>query len=228
VALHTRRESYDAAYPLTAWLYAIARYRLIDFLRRAKHRTHASLDGVDVGEPDPDYEASDAKRDVATLLDKLPEKQRTAIRMVKLEEKSVKETAEATGLSESDIDPSRPEDADAPHGPGAADVKTDDLINALSRGVEPAERPRWRMRMAITLIAGLVVAAALVAIGLGVRPDIGTARMPIMMKSMFAALAAAVILPIAVQLMKPGRPLGWRIGAVVLFVAICAIATATA
>lgn len=104
-------------------------------------------------------------------------------------------------------------------------MKTDDLINALSRGVEPAERPRWRMKLAITLIAGLVVAALLVAIGLGVRPDIGTARMPIMMKTLFAALAAAIILPIAVQLMKPGRPLGWRIGAVVLFVAICAIAT---
>ena len=103
VALHTRRESYDPTYPLTAWLYAIARYRLIDFLRRAKHRTHATLDGVDVGEPDPEYAASDARRDVAVLLDKLPEKQRTAIRMVKLEEKSVRETAEATGLSESDI-----------------------------------------------------------------------------------------------------------------------------
>jgi len=103
VALHTRRESYDSNYPLTAWLYAIARYRLIDFLRRAKHRAHASLDGIDLGEPDPDYEASDAKRDVAILLDKLPEKQRTAIRLVKLEEKSVREAADQTGLSESDI-----------------------------------------------------------------------------------------------------------------------------
>lgn len=103
VALHTRRDSYDPNYPLTAWMYAIARYRLIDFLRRAKHRAHAPIDGVDPGEPDPEYEASDARRDVATLLDKLPEKQRTAIRMVKLEERSVRETAEATGLSESDI-----------------------------------------------------------------------------------------------------------------------------
>lgn len=103
VALHTRRESYDPNYPLTAWLYAIARYRLIDFLRRAKHRAHAPLDGVDVGEPDPDYDASDARRDVATLLDKLPEKQRTAIRLVKLEERSVREAADQTGLSESDI-----------------------------------------------------------------------------------------------------------------------------
>jgi hypothetical protein len=107
-------------------------------------------------------------------------------------------------------------------------VKTEDLISALSRGVEPAERPRWRMNLAITLLAGLIVAAALVAIGLGVRPDIGTARMPVMMKALFSALAAAVILPVAVQLMKPGRPLGWRIGAVVLFAGVCAIATLVA
>lgn len=104
-------------------------------------------------------------------------------------------------------------------------MKTEDLISALSRGVEPAERPRWRMNLAITLIVGLIVAAALVAIGLGVRPDIGTARMPVMMKALFSAVAAAVILPVAVQLMKPGRPLGWRIGAVVLFAGVCAIAT---
>ena len=103
VALHTRRDTYDPAYPLTAWLYAIARYRLIDFLRRAKHRAHASLDGFDAGAPDPDYDASDARRDVATLLGKLPEKQRMAIRLIKLEEKSVREAAEETGLSESDI-----------------------------------------------------------------------------------------------------------------------------
>jgi hypothetical protein len=104
-------------------------------------------------------------------------------------------------------------------------VKTDDLINALARGVEPAERPAWKRKLLLTVVVGLVVACALVAIGLGVRPDIGAARMPIMMKAMFAALTAAVILPIAVQLMKPGRPLGWRIGAAALFVAACALTT---
>ena len=66
-------------------------------------------------------------------------------------------------------------------------MKTDDLIDALARGVEPAERPRWRRNLAITLLAGLVAAALLVAIWLGVRPDIGAARMPVMMKAMFSA-----------------------------------------
>jgi RNA polymerase sigma-70 factor (ECF subfamily) len=103
VALHTRRDTYDPAYPLTAWMYAIARYRLIDHLRRAKRRTHSSIDGLDLGDADPQYEASDARRDIAVLLDKLPEKQRTAIRLVKLEERSVREASSLTGLSESDI-----------------------------------------------------------------------------------------------------------------------------
>jgi hypothetical protein len=107
-------------------------------------------------------------------------------------------------------------------------VKTDDLIDALARGVEPAEKPRWRRNLLVTLLAGLVVAAILVAIGLGVRPDIGAARMPIMMKAMFAAMCAAVVLPLAVQLMKPGRPLGWRIGAVLVFAGLCAVATIVA
>lgn len=103
VALHTRRDSYDPAYPLTAWMYAIARYRLIDHLRRARHRNHAALDGLEIGEADPEYAASDAKRDLNAILARLPEKQQTAIRLVKLEEKSVREAAETTGYSESDI-----------------------------------------------------------------------------------------------------------------------------
>jgi RNA polymerase sigma-70 factor (ECF subfamily) len=103
VALHTKRDSYDPAYPLTAWLYAIARYRLIDHLRRAKRRDHASLDDHDIGEPDPEFDASDARRDVNALLERLPDKQRNAIRLVKLEEQSVRDAAAALGLSESDI-----------------------------------------------------------------------------------------------------------------------------
>lgn len=103
IALHTRRDSYDPAYPLTAWLYAIARYRLIDHLRRAKRRDHAPLDDFDIGDADPEFEASDARRDVGALLEQLPDKQRNAIRLVKLEEKSVREAASALGLSESDI-----------------------------------------------------------------------------------------------------------------------------
>jgi RNA polymerase sigma-70 factor (ECF subfamily) len=64
---------------------------------------HNSIDDIDIGDSDPEYEASDARRDVAALLEKLPDKQRAAIRLVKLEEKSVREAADITGYSESDI-----------------------------------------------------------------------------------------------------------------------------
>lgn len=104
IALHTRRASYDPSYPLTAWMYAIARYRLIDFIRRNKRRgVHAALDAVDPGADDAGIEASDASRDVAALLSKLPAKQQQAIRLVKLEERSVREAAALTGYSEPDI-----------------------------------------------------------------------------------------------------------------------------
>jgi hypothetical protein len=102
-------------------------------------------------------------------------------------------------------------------------VKTEQLIALLARGVEPAERPRWMRKLALTLLVGLAAAIALLAIGFGVRPDIGVARMPVMMKAIFAAAAATVMLPLAVGLMRPGRRLGWRIAAVGVFVALAAL-----
>ena len=38
IAIHTKRDSYDPSYPVTAWIYAIARYRMIDHWRRRKRR----------------------------------------------------------------------------------------------------------------------------------------------------------------------------------------------
>ena len=107
-------------------------------------------------------------------------------------------------------------------------MKTDFLIDMLARNVEPAERPHCLRRVALTLVVGLCVGVALLAIWLGVRPDIGAARMPVMFKAMFSAAAAAVVLPLALQLMKPGRPLGWRIGAVLVFVGLCVGVTVVA
>src|ERR1035437_7636344 len=36
MAIHTRRHTYDPAEPLMPWVYAIARYKLIDHLRRTR------------------------------------------------------------------------------------------------------------------------------------------------------------------------------------------------
>lgn len=105
IAIHTKRHTYDQRGPLTAWIYAIARYRLIDHVRRQKRRGIAVPveNAEDALFTETVEDAVDARRDVGQLLETLPEKQRTAIRLTKLEQKSVREAAEITGWSESDI-----------------------------------------------------------------------------------------------------------------------------
>src|ERR1700724_204738 len=36
IAIHTHRHTYDPSQPFTPWIYAIARYKLLDYLRRSK------------------------------------------------------------------------------------------------------------------------------------------------------------------------------------------------
>jgi len=104
IAIHTKRDSYDPSYPVTAWIYAIARYRLIDHWRRRSRRgEQVPIDDAPELFTAATDEASDAKRDVMRLLDMLPQKQRDAIRLVKLEGVSVRDAAAQTGLSESDV-----------------------------------------------------------------------------------------------------------------------------
>ena len=102
-------------------------------------------------------------------------------------------------------------------------MKTDRLIDMLAKGVEPAQKTASRRRVALTAAAGLSVAILIVAIGAGVRPDIRAALTPVLMKAGFAACAAAIVLPMTLQLMRPGRPLGWRILAIGAFVALAAL-----
>lgn len=104
IAIHTRRETYNRAQPLRAWVYAIARYKLIDHFRRTKTMgVSVPVDEVDHLFASVEADVTDWARDVAALLETLPPKQRTAIRLVKLEELSIKEAAARTGMSESDI-----------------------------------------------------------------------------------------------------------------------------
>ncbi len=105
LAVHNQRHTYDPARPVTAWLHAIARYKLIDLLRRRARMDVLtdSLDDVDELLTDSDEPASDARRDLQVLLARLPDKQRLPIIYVKLEAMSVQQAARLTGLSESAV-----------------------------------------------------------------------------------------------------------------------------
>jgi RNA polymerase sigma-70 factor, ECF subfamily len=105
LAVHNQRHTYRSDQPLTAWVHAIARYKLVDMLRARASRealTDPLDDALEVFAKS-DTDAADARRDLGKLLDTLPDKQRLPIVHVKVEGLSVVETAQLTGLSESAI-----------------------------------------------------------------------------------------------------------------------------
>ena len=105
LAVHNARHTYRPDEPLTAWVHAIARYKLIDFFRtRARRESlHQPLDEHDDIFAESDAEPTDARRDIEKLLSHLPDKQRLSILHVKLQGLSVAEAARLTGLSESAV-----------------------------------------------------------------------------------------------------------------------------
>lgn len=105
IAVHNQRHTYDAGQPVTAWAHAIARYKMIDFLRRRSLReaVHEPLEGDEAFLASSDEEAREARRDLAVLLGQLPDRHRLPIVHVKLEGLSVAETAKRTGMSESAV-----------------------------------------------------------------------------------------------------------------------------
>lgn len=105
LAVHLQRGTYDANYPVTAWLLAIARHKLVDLWRRRGRRENLhddvdDLDGLPMVGEQADVHAS---RDLALLLQALPAPQRQAIEFTKLEGLSIAEASNRTGLSESSI-----------------------------------------------------------------------------------------------------------------------------
>ncbi|WP_199236475.1 sigma-70 family RNA polymerase sigma factor [Ramlibacter sp. WS9] len=105
LAMHNQRHTYQSDQPLTAWVHAIARYKMIDLLRAKSVREDLNdpLDDDLAVFAESAIEASDAKRDLGGLLDTLPERQRLPILHVKIEGLSVAETASLTGMSESAV-----------------------------------------------------------------------------------------------------------------------------
>lgn len=105
LAVHNARQTYRVDQPLTAWVFAIARYKLADFFRgRSRHDVfNDSLDDAAELFDEPHLEPAQASRDLGMLLEQLPERQRLPIVHVKLEGLSVAETAQMTGLSKSAV-----------------------------------------------------------------------------------------------------------------------------
>ena len=107
LALHNQRHTYRLAQPLTPWLYAIARYKLVDSLRAHSPRRALELplddETADSAFFEHDTAATEARRDLLKLLEGLPDRYRLPIVRVKLEGRSVAEAALQLKMSESAI-----------------------------------------------------------------------------------------------------------------------------
>ena len=104
LTVHAIRHTYDPRRPFKPWLVAIGRRRIFDRLRgqsriRARevflapeHETFAA--------PEANlYEAEPDARALREAVAQLPDAQRRAVTMLKIEEKSLKEVSAATGMS---------------------------------------------------------------------------------------------------------------------------------
>lgn len=103
IAIHGRRHTYDRDVPVTAWAHAIARYKLIDFLRSSRARFgDIPLDEVEDLAGD-DGSRAQAAFDVRKAVSGLPERLRTPTELTKFAGLSTAEAAAKTGMSEAAV-----------------------------------------------------------------------------------------------------------------------------
>lgn len=104
IAVHTRRHTYDPNEPLTPWVYAIARYKLIDYLRQSQPElASVPIENAHEVMAHDDRNATESSLDLDRLLAQLPERTRRAIQYVKIDGLSVDEAAARCGVSESAV-----------------------------------------------------------------------------------------------------------------------------
>lgn len=130
MALHAKRETWDAERPFLPWLNALAEYKLIDAVRRlGRARRHTAATPVDemadrLAAPQPARRPADPERALAAL----PTRERGVVSALGLEGLSVRRTAARFSISE-----------------GAVRVAFHRGLARLSRLAEagaPAPRPR--------------------------------------------------------------------------------------
>jgi RNA polymerase sigma-70 factor (ECF subfamily) len=100
LAVHLKRHTWDANAPFAPWLFAIARNKLIDALRRRGRRVFVNID--DFAETIPDEPAAEtvSANEISTALQTLPQRQREVLQSIAVESTSIKDTAAKFAMSE--------------------------------------------------------------------------------------------------------------------------------
>jgi RNA polymerase sigma-70 factor (ECF subfamily) len=99
LAIYAKRYSYDPSLPITPWIYTIARYKLVDHLRRQKHRVTVPLERAGEVQSLENPEQGAIRLDLDRLLGQLPLSRRRLVEDLKLIGLSVPEAAARGGVT---------------------------------------------------------------------------------------------------------------------------------
>lgn len=102
LAIHTKRHTWRDGMPVKPWLYAIARYKLIDAFRRHGRRVEVKIDDIAEICAEPDAEAL-SDREIGRALETLPPGQRSVVTAISVDGRTIGETAERLGMSETAV-----------------------------------------------------------------------------------------------------------------------------
>lgn len=106
LSIHKARHTYDGERPFKPWAFAIAKFRLLDYLRShyADHLRHAvDLSEVENILPEHVTESALSYESIRGEIHLLPEKQATILQMMHQQGYTAREVAEKIGMKESAV-----------------------------------------------------------------------------------------------------------------------------
>jgi RNA polymerase sigma-70 factor, ECF subfamily len=106
ISIHKARHTYDAMRPFAPWVFAIAHYRLKDFLRvRYKDRLHyaADISEMEISGDMNVTESSFTYESIREEVRLLPQKQASILELMHSEGYTAKEVAQRLGMTESAV-----------------------------------------------------------------------------------------------------------------------------
>jgi len=106
ISIHKARHTYDGKRPYKPWVYAIAKFRLQDYLRaHYSDQLHHAVDFDELEESlhEPVTETGFSYESISGEVQKLPEKQAAILRLLHQDGYTAKEVAEKLGMNESAV-----------------------------------------------------------------------------------------------------------------------------
>jgi RNA polymerase sigma-70 factor, ECF subfamily len=100
IAIHLKRHTWDAAFPIGPWIGAIARNKLIDALRRRNRHAAVPIDDVSETLAAEEAPPGPSQHDVDRHVGALPEGQRLVLRTIAIEGASIGEAAARLTMTE--------------------------------------------------------------------------------------------------------------------------------